>query len=330
MAKCKRCRGLCCAIINGQGSDGRAILLRVEHYAGRHDCDACDDGNERTVTAPKPLPTLWNPDPNVPSPLDGLSAADLTLDAEAAQAAIDEFNAREGIDSLRPDVEAVARRAMALESLFCDPAPEGWQPPSPEVMREAIEAGRIAGDKALPRGGVRKRIDADARTIEYPPEPGAIEAKDLALLRDLLAQLKAERVSTRARLQRSADLRAMLPKGGMGFRPECGDDDDVIERLRDELTDWREGAASAAREDCGGYKHCTCVAGLRKELADARHLYDVRNGDFEICKAELATAYATIERVRHALSAWQTYAGNERRTELALTLAELAEALETK
>lgn len=113
----------------------------------------------------------------------------------------DDGNERTRIDPLRPDAEAVARRAMALESLLCDPAPEGWQPPSPEVMREAMEAGRIAGDKALPRGGVRKRIDADSRTIEYPPEPGAIEANDLALLRDLLAQLKAER--------------AAKPKGGL-------------------------------------------------------------------------------------------------------------------
>lgn len=39
--------------------------------------------------------------------------------------------------------------------------------------------------------------------------------------------------------------------------------------LRDELQDWRDGAAQAASERCGDDRHhCTCVPALRKRVGD--------------------------------------------------------------
>jgi hypothetical protein len=43
-----------------------------------------------------------------------------------------------------------------------------------------------------------------------------------------------------------------------------------IERLREELADWREAAETAAGETCGDEKHCTCVPLLRMEIERLR------------------------------------------------------------
>lgn len=40
-----------------------------------------------------------------------------------------------------------------------------------------------------------------------------------------------------------------------------------LEQIRDELTDWRDGAKRAASETCGDEVHCTCVPTLRVERA---------------------------------------------------------------
>lgn len=41
-----------------------------------------------------------------------------------------------------------------------------------------------------------------------------------------------------------------------------------------ELQDWRDSAARAAGEQCGGERHCNCVGALRKELKSTRHNSD--------------------------------------------------------
>jgi hypothetical protein len=97
---------------------------------------------------------------------------------------------------------------------------------------------------------------------------------------------------------------------------DCLEAASEIERLREELDDWRGSARRAADEDCGDERHCTCVGPLRSEI---ERLRKERDGAFseagfekELCKLTRTRADRAEARLRKVVEMYWGM-GEERR-----------------